>query len=316
LIIGRIALVVLLLTAVAACGHFAPVEEPLWQKPHAHPIGSTRVAFSPDSMLLASGGYRGTVMIWRLPEGDPVQSYGGHAQAVRGLVWLNNRLLASGGEDGLLAVRDVASGRMVRSKPVGAAITTLALLSAKEILICGREDGAVSAYRADSLDEIGAYDTGAPVLSVAVARNGERIGVSSRGGRVLLLDPELRLVDELSPPPQDALELAFSPTGEQLAGGAWLKLFFWELPADELRVVASCHWGAAVSVDYTPEGALASIGRHTDAKVCIADVADGRVLRRLRPQDLCGAAVRVSPDGRYLATASDDESVRLFALGD
>jgi WD40 repeat protein len=41
---------------------------------------------------------------------------------------------------------------------------------------------------------------------------------------------------------------------------------------------------------------------------------NGQVLRRFQRHDLCGNWVTLSPDGKYLATTSDDASVRLWRL--
>jgi hypothetical protein len=37
-------------------------------------------------------------------------------------------------------------------------------------------------------------------------------------------------------------------------------------------------------------------------------------VRRYQAHELCGAIIRFSPDGRMLASGSDDESVRLYRL--
>jgi WD40 repeat protein len=50
--------------------------------------------------------------------------------------------------------------------------------------------------------------------------------------------------------------------------------------------------------------------------VYFLDPMDGRVLRRFHRHDLCGGWIALSPDHKYLATTSDDASVRIWWLDD
>ncbi len=64
-----------------------------------------------------------------------------------------------------------------------------------------------------------------------------------------------------------------------------------------------------------PDGhSLATIGRHTDSKIYLVDPQTGKRQRHLLRHKLCGAAVRISPNGRFLASASDDGSIRLYDI--
>jgi WD40 repeat protein len=113
----------------------------------------------------------------------------------------------------------------------------------------------------------------------------------------------------------DAWSLVFSPDGERLYGGTWFRLLRWELGDGALTSLPTAHRGIIRSLQFTGGGeTLASISRQTDSAVYFIDPESGAVTRRFQKHDLCGAAVAVSPQGRYLATTSDDASVRIWVL--
>ena len=75
------------------------------------------------------------------------------------------------------------------------------------------------------------------------------------------------------------------------------------------------HRGIIRSIGYLPgSNLLASISRQTDSAVYLLDPESGAVVRRFQQHDLCGASIALSPDGHYLATTSDDASVRIWDL--
>ena len=151
------------------------------------------------------------------------------------------------------------------------------------------------------------------VLSVAVEPQQQLIAVAMDDRRVQLFDARLAPLRELQTPPGKSFGLRFAPDGRQLAGGGWFRVFLWSLDSGALELRDSGHFGAIASLDYSPDGQqLVSIGRITNATVQITDVASGQLERRLSPQPLCGWDVRFSPDGRYVASSSEDGSVLLY----
>jgi WD40 repeat protein len=152
------------------------------------------------------------------------------------------------------------------------------------------------------------------VRAVAIAPAAARYASSSTDGTVMLWS-ESGAVRQLDTPPADAWTLAFSPDGHILSGGSWFRLYQWELDGGKLTTIATEHLGIIKSIEYIDDGrALATISRQTDSAVYFLDAGSGAVRRRFQRHDLCGADVTVSTDGRYLATTSDDASVRLWLL--
>ena len=326
----------MLAATLAGCAAFTPVQHPAVALPHIHPFGATRLAFSPDGTRLASGGHQGEVRLWSVPSGDAITTLRGHHAPIRGLAWLDDAALVSGALDGKLVAWDPRSGEANEVVDSGAPITALAVLDKSPpapllqrgetpILVTGHADGYIRVYThvgiaADGRPYSGLEQTaqrrfGSTVLSLAARPEGTGLAASFEDGRVLLLDPSLHSLGELPQTGRRALELRFSPDGRHLVGSAWFKLMVWDLASGELEIRGTEHHGAVISVDFSPDGRhLASIGRHTDARVRLTEFATGQVERRLAPHALCGYAVRFSPNGRYLATGSEDESVRLYDL--
>jgi WD40 repeat protein len=120
---------------------------------------------------------------------------------------------------------------------------------------------------------------------------------------------------QLESPPADAWTLAFSPDGKTLSGASWFRLYRWNLADGSLTTIATEHHGIIKSIQYINGGSeLATISRQTDSSVYFLDAENGAVRRRFQRHDLCGGDIAVSPQGRYLATTSDDASVRFWVL--
>jgi len=300
------------LALLAGCG-LGPVQSPLARLEQAHPFGAMRVSFDAGGGRLASAGFDGDVAVWSVPGGEELFRVHAHERPVRGLAWAGGHL-ASGGGDGVIRLWDLAGAAPGVSRGGLAPVTAMAFQPRTGLLVSGHRDGSVRAWSLPGLEPAGLVQMDGRVLSVAAHPRDGRIAVSSSGRRVRLLGPALAIERELPRPGRNALELRFSPDGGTLAGGAWYQTLFWDLHSGKLTTGAG-HPGAVVSIDYSPDGAqLASIGRWTDASIRVTRIADGAVSRQLAGHDLCGYAVRISPDGRTLASGSEDGSVRFYDL--
>jgi WD40 repeat protein len=297
-----------------ACSSFQPEEVPAVIKERAHSGGSV-VTFSHSGELLASGGWEGTVRLWQLPEGREIRHWWAHSDSVNGIAFLaTDRQIVTAGYDGLLARRAV-DGQLLQQIKTPAAITHMVADSDTDRLLTGHADGSVRLWKATdfTLLQEQQLHQGA-VKAVAIAPGATRFASSSTDGSVVLWT-ESGAHRQLDAPPADAWTLAFSPDGRTLSGGSWFRLYRWNLDDGTLTTIATEHRGIIKSIQYIDDGnELATISRQTDSAVYFLDAESGEVKRRFQRHDLCGAAIAVSPGGRYLATTSDDASVRFWLL--
>ncbi len=308
-------LVFLFSVFLAGCAGLESAQPPDLNIPSTHLFGVTRLAFSPSGALIASGGFKGDVAIRQVPEGATVSLFQWHRDAVRGLVWIDAEHLLSAGEEGTIAVTHITSGSLKSKLETHTGLTSLAYFADTSQIVAGYTDGSLRTFTYPTFQPIHTVQLDAEVVALAVDHVGHRLAVSTEDERVLLFDQKLVEQMALQRPSRTALELRFSPDDSELVAGAWYQVFYWDLVSGKIRAQETEHWGAVTSLDYHPKGdQLITLGRHTDANLRLVDATSGHVQRRLQGHRLCGAAVRFSPDGRYVASGSDDESIRFYDL--
>lgn len=277
---------------------------------HVH-RGADVLGFDRDSTTLVSGGWEGEVALWSLPEGRPWRIWKGHDGPVLGLGFSGTDVV-SAGQDGWLYAWDRGGARRARVY-TGSTITKAAI--ADGYALTGHADGWVRVWRLPEMHKVfEARLHRGEVRAVAIHAGGSRfasIGIDKHA-YVWTLDTPAR---PLEPALTDTRSLAFSPDGETLFGGGWLRVFRWELERGTLRVLETDHWGVISGMEYVPSlHVLATISRVNDSSVYFLEPTTGKTLRTFTPQSLCGSTVRLSPNGRFLATTGDDGQVRIWDL--
>ncbi|MCR4346826.1 MAG: hypothetical protein NUV55_06460 [Sulfuricaulis sp.] len=273
------------------------------------------LAFGSESKTFASGGSEGRIRLWTLPEGKEVAGWAAHAGSLQGLQFLNHdREILSAAYDGVLA-RWTRDGTLLKRFVTPSPITDMDVDEASALVITGHSDGHVRLWRLTDFFLIHdlSLHRGA-VRAVAYHPSTRQLASGGTDGRVFYW----RLEEQPRPlpsPPTDAQDLAFAPDGNFLMGSGWFKLFRWRLADESLTILPTEHHGIVKSISFNRDGrSLASIGRQTDSAVYILDAQTGNVLKRFQPHELCGTAVSLSSDGRYLASTSDDANVYLWDL--
>ena len=305
--------VLVMLLAAVGCSPLPVSESPFVIHENAHSGGSV-VAFDFSGQVLASGGWEGRVRLWDTASGKPVRSWPAHTDSVNGIVFLNDdRELVTAGYDGRIA-RWSVDGSLLQSVDTGVPITHMVAQASSDRMLTGHNDGTVKVWRLADLAVIETRRLHTRAVRAVAIGGIDQYASSGVDGAVFLWS-ERAAEQRLADPPMDAWTLAFSPNGQWLMGGSWFRLFRWDVHDASVSVVPTRHRGIIRSIGYLPGShLLASISRQTDSAVYLLDPESGAVVRRLQQHDLCGAAIAVSPDGHYLATTSDDASVRIWDL--
>ncbi len=277
------------------------------------------VAFSPDGRLLASGGWDNKVRLWGAATGKEVRVLTGHAKAVFTVAFRpDGKVLASGSDDGTIRLWDVATGKVVRTLERHAAGVTRAAFApdGRSLVSCGY-DGVVRLW--DLGTGKGRQLTATPgrtIYAVAFAPDGRTVAVGRSDGPAELWDAATgKQVRATAKEHGNTWWLAFSPDGRALAsgdqgGGGVIRL--WEVSTGALRARVGDGTGAT-SLAFSSDGRSLLTGG-SSGDVVLWEVATGAERCRVGKHPGLVAGVALTPDGRTAASASHDNTARLWSL--
>lgn len=296
------------------CTNLQPAQAPAWTQKGVHFSGGTVLAFNEPGSRLASGGYNGDIAILEMPSGKQLYKDYHHSAAVRGLAWAENNVLISAAEDGLLRLWDTQKKTLIR-KVNTPPVTALTYFPLYKVIVSGHSNGELITWRYPTLKHVARQRIHGRINALVSSRDQKKLAAATEQGVVVLTNHLLKSMHALKRPPKAIKALSFHKDGKRLRGGAWFYVYEWDVDANTLHTVPTEHAGEVTSLTFSPDGnSMISLGRWTDSAIRLTDTHTGKVIRRLKAHEWCGAAVRFSPNGRYVVSTSDDESIRLYDL--
>ena len=280
----------------------------------AHGGGSV-VAIADTVPMGASGGWGGYIRIWNLNDGEQSTAWKAHRGEVKSLYFLDrDSSLISAGYDGSIVEWEL-SGRPRLLAKADSPITDMALDRRHRVIVSGHKDGTVRRWSLDRLRPLSRYhELSDQVRAVALDPTSGLTASADADGNVYLWGKNESPIhlDKLS---TDIRTLRFSPDGRHLFGGTWFHIYRWDTATRTAYRLPTGHRGIITDMQFSSDGReLLTISRQTDSAVLALDPDTGQTLRDFGRHQLCGSAVDVSADGKYLLTTSDDASVRIWLL--
>jgi len=279
------------------------------------------LAFHPDGVILACGGFDGLVRTWDVVQHQLTSTHRAADRQITTMAYSPDGHLAIGSHDGLLKFR----GRCWGFKDW---VNALALSPDGTALACGAPAAKLFLWNvADA--EHGERLPGHrhSVTSVAFSPDGATLASADADARIILWDPASRRASHtLHGHRKVRLTggvncLAFSPDSATLAsGGVDKTIRLWDVATGRNRLTIEVSTGrqGIISMAFSPDGKVLASGG-ADRPVMLWDVTTGNEVGRFFGHGggrVFGGVLSVafSPDGAMLASGGYDRTVRLWNL--
>jgi WD40 repeat protein len=281
---------------------------------HSQPLQA--VAFAPDGQTLLAGDSAGGVQVLSA-RGALLRSLQGHTDSVVAVGFApDGRRALSASHDGSVRLWDLRSGKEVLRFEDHTSAVKAAAFTPDGRQVLSLDDQVVLLWDATTGKEIRRLRSrnARPALDLVIHSEGNLAATGHYDHDVRLWDLGTgQEVGRLQGHTTAVAGVRFAPDGKRLAswGCAGQGVHLWDVAArKEIRRWENVQISA---VAFCPDGRRLVFGSE-DGTLCVCHMRTGEELGRLKGHTEVIRAVAVSPDGRWAASVSNDQTLRLWPL--
>jgi eukaryotic-like serine/threonine-protein kinase len=288
------------------------------QRLEGHHTGRlSALAWSTDGELLVSASTDETLAVWRIEGGVVLAVMHGHRGAVTDVVFgVHGASVFSTGEDLTVRKWDSRSGRLQRVfHGHDKAVWAIVRLGDGNRIATASLDGTVRVWDGDWNPAVSVLDERGSFRGVIFTPDGRTLFANPAEGTCWEIDADSMLVERFPGTASEGVP-ATSRTACVSRNGRWLALSpegvtveVWDLESGEKTRVLTGFRREIEMIDFSADGRLLACGGAREVYVENLAEAEGRETITLR---YSLAALAISADGTTLATAENDESLRLW----
>jgi len=288
---------------------------------HEGPVHSA--AYSPDGRLLASGSADDTVRIWDMRTGDEAMA---PLRSRYGAVWTvsfapNGKGLVSGTDGGVVCVWNLVAAHVAVHQLRGhtGPVFSVSFAPDGRQIASGSQDATVRLWDVETNQQLVVLSShGNAVRTIAFSPDGRSLATGSKDQTIRLWNLSTSKPKKRSSPSHTSTihSVSFLPDGGKIAAASGRDM-----------ILCSTRSGKRLSAVYTGSEPILSVSTSRDGQflasahgnsVCVTTLP--RFAGKMSSNTLDGHAARVrtitfSPDGLYIASASDDCTVRIWRNG-
>ncbi|NTW00807.1 MAG: serine/threonine protein kinase [Oscillochloris sp.] len=286
------------------------------------------VAFSPDSLALASGARdENSVILWDMVTGQELRRFDGHTGWIRSLAFSpNGSILASGSTDNTVRLWDVESGHLLHTLAGHSDyLGNIAFSPDGTTLVSASRDGTVRLWDVNSGQALTGFsytapinpETNAPYWLTGIAYNpdGKSIAVGSVNARIYVLDAASgKLQRELKGHTDWVVirGLSYSPDGRTLASASLDgTVRLWSPLTGTERAMLDDHQVRLMGLSWAPNSQYLAVTSDISGSLTVWDTISRNVVRSFMITQGAVTALAYSDSGGVLGTGSASGTVRL-----